>query len=149
MSKTVYTEKDIYEGMVLECVESEYDHWTFGKQYIVENGEIKDDDGDSRDTLDIIVYLNDHKNLIYDLTFKVIEPEEKQGIVQLFNYTFGLKTGDVEEISVGQGDKVIYKYLNFNKKHITIPAYNTQQAIEYLTNELDYDINDIVSMEVK
>ena len=37
----------------------------------------------------------------------------------------------------------------FNKKHITIPAYNTQQAIEYLINELDYDINDIVSMEVK
>ena len=149
MSTKVYTEEDIYEGMVLECVESRYDNWTFGKQYIVENGEIKDDDGDSRGTLDIIVYLNDHKNLIYDLTFKVVEPEEEHQVLQLFNYTFGLKTGDVETINCYLGNQQMMLKHEFNKKHITIPAYDMQQAIEYLTNKLEYDIYDIVSMEVK
>lgn len=148
MSKTVYTKEDIYEGMVLECVESKVSFWTVGKQYVVnKNLTIKDDDGYTRNATMIANRLQVGSE--FGVNFKVVEPEEENGIIQLFNYTFGIKTGDVDEISVGQGDKVIYKYLNFNEKHITIPAYNTQQAIEYLTNELDYDVNDIVSLEVK
>ena len=147
MSKKVYTEKDIYEGMVLECVYKKTDWWVIGKQYIVTRYlTLKDEDGFTHDSSSILKYLNGEAKM---LKFKLVEPEEKQKVLQLFKYTFGLKTGDVEEISLGQGDNIIYKYLNFNKKHITIPAYNTQQAIEYLTNELDYDINDIVSLEVK
>lgn len=143
MSKEVYTEKDIYEGMVLERVKSGTRWWTVGKQYVVDkNLCIYDEDGESADYGFIIDSVNDGR-------FKVIKPEEKQCILQLFKYNFGLKIGDVEEISVGQGDNLIYKYYRFDQKHITIPAYNTQQAIDYLTNELDYDINDIVSMEVK
>ena len=32
----VYTEEDIYEGMVLECVESEFKCWTVGRKYVVD-----------------------------------------------------------------------------------------------------------------
>ncbi|MEG2684450.1 MAG: hypothetical protein RR929_00160 [Erysipelotrichaceae bacterium] len=150
MNKKIYTEKDIYEGMVLECIDVEtgLDCWIVGKQYVVDKTLcIYDGDGDSRDIYAIIEYLNKPETKLAE--FKVVEPEEKQKVLQLLKYTFGLKIGDVEEISLLQGDTVIDKYLNVNKKHITIPAYNTQQAIEYLTNELDYDINDIVSLEVK
>ena len=148
MSKNLYTEKDIYEGMVLECFKSDVDHWTVGKKYIVDkNLCMYDDDLDVHNKAgDLVRYLNSD---VSHVTFKVVEPKEEHKILQLFNYYFGLKTCDVEEISLWQGDTVIDKYLNVNKKHITIPAYNTQQAIEYLTNELEYDINDIVSMEVK
>ena len=149
MSNKVYTEEDIYEGMVLECVENSSSFWTVGKRYIVDKDLcIYDDDGDSNTDSDIVAYLNS-KTRLSNLKFKVVEAEEKQKELQLLKYNFGLKTGDVEEISLWQGDTVIDQYLNVNKKHITIPAYNTQQAIEYLTSELDYDINDIVSLEVK
>ena len=149
MSNNLYTEKDIYEGMVLECVKSYVDYWTVGKQYIVDKYLcVYDEDGDSHIDSDIVEYLNSN-TVLCNFNFKVVEPEEEQKVLQLFKYTFGLKTGDVEEISLWQGDTVIDQYLNVNKKHITIPAYNTQQAIEYLTNELEYDINDIVSLEVK
>ena len=132
MSKKVYTEKDIYEGMVLECVENNTSFWTVGKQYVVDKDLcVYDNDGDCHADSDIVAYLKCN-NMLCNLKFKVVESEEKQELLQLFNYHFGLKTGDVE-----------------TKKHITIPAYNTQQAIEYLTNELEYDINDIVSLEVK
>ena len=148
MSKKIYTEKNIYEGMVLECVyKKKTDWWVIGKQYIVTRYlTLKDEDGSTHDSSSILKYLNGEETM---LKFKVVEPKEEHKILQLFNYYFGLKTGDVEEISLWQGDTVIYQYLNVNKKHITIPAYNTQQAIEYLTSELDYDINDIVSLEVK
>ena len=130
MGKKVYTEDDIYEGMVLECVYKEDDWWVIGKQYIVDkNLCIYDEANVQRDIKSIVNRLNDPDE--YIVNFKVVESEEKQELLQLFNYHFGLKTDDVE-----------------TKKHITIPAYNTQQAIEYLTNELEYDINDIVSMEV-
>ena len=36
MSKKVYTEDDIYEGMVLECVKSGARYWEVGKKYIVD-----------------------------------------------------------------------------------------------------------------
>ena len=148
MSKKAYTEDDIYEGLVLECVENNTDFWTVGKRYIVDKKLcIYDDDGDYHTVPDIVTYLNS-KTRLSNLKLKVVEPEEKQKELQLFKYTFGLKIGDVEEISLWQGDTVIDQYLNVNKKHITIPAYNTQQAIEYLTNKLEYDINDIVSLEV-
>ena len=148
MSKKVYTEDDIYEGMVLECVDCISDFWKIGKQYIVDkNLCIYDEDNEKRDITNIVNRLNNPNG--YFVNFKVVEPEEEQKVLQLFKYTFGLKIGDVEDISLWQGDTVIDKYLNVNKKHITIPAHNTQQAIEYLTNELEYDINDIVSMEVK
>lgn len=148
MSKTVYTKEDIYEGMVLECVNSEASYWIVGNRYVVdEHWCIYDEDNSKRNIIGILDLLNNPDEC--NVKFKVVEPEEPQNILQLFNYTFGLKIGDVEEISLLQGETVIDKYLNVNKKHITIPAYNTQQAIEYLTNELEYDINDIVSMEVK
>ena len=131
MSKKVYTEEDIYEGMVLECVKSGVHYWEVGKRYIVDkNLCIYDEDHLKRDIKRIVNRLNDPNE--YIVKFKVVESEGKQELLQLFNYHFGLKTGDVE-----------------TKKHITIPAYNTQQAIEYLTNELEYDVNDIVSLEVK
>lgn len=144
MSKKVYTEKDIYEGMVLECVESEASYWTVGKQYIVDNDlDILDDDEDFYWNVGEIV------DLLNDGGFKVVEPKEKHGILQLFNYTFGIKDGDVEEVKYYLGNQKHTVTHEFNKKHITVPAYNTQQAIEYLTNELDYEIKDIVSLEVK
>ena len=143
MSNKIYTEKDIYEGMVLECVKSNNYYITVGELYVIDNALCTlDDDGDVVEYDDILDLLN------YNIV-KVVEPEEEHKVLQLFKYTFGLNTGDVEEISLWQGDTVIDKYLNVNKKHITIPAYNTQQAIEYLTNELEYNINDIVSLEVK
>ena len=148
MSKKIYTEEDIYEGMVLECVENYTSFWTVGKRYIVDKDLcIYDEDNDKRNITQIVDRLNNPNEYIFN--FKVVEPEEEQKVLQLFKYTFGLKTGDVEEISLWQGDTVIDQYLNVNKKHITIPAYNTQQAIDYLTSELEYDINDIVSLEVK
>ena len=149
MSKKVYTEEDIYEGMVLECVYKESDWWVIGKQYIVDkNLCIYDEVHDKRDITSILNRLNDPNE--YLVKFKVVESEEKQELLQLFNYHFGLKTGDVETVTYGLGDDIFSNYHTADtKKHITIPAYNTQQAIEYLTNELEYDINDIVSMEVK
>ena len=129
MSKKVYTEDDIYEGMILECVGCISDIWRIGKQYIVDkNLCIYDEDNDKRDIRNIVNRLNNPNERVVIL--KVVEPEEEHQVLQLSNYYFGLKTGD-------------------NKKHITIPAYNTQQAIEYLTNELEYYVNDIVSLEVK
>ena len=142
MSKKVYTKEDIYEGMVLECVKSSNYYITVGKLYVIGNALCTlDDDG-------IVLEYDDTLDLLNSNIVKVIEPEEEHKVLQLFKYTFGLKTGDVEEVSIGQDDTLI-SFLNFNKKHITIPAYNTQQAIDYLTSELEYDINDIVSMEVK
>lgn len=149
MSKKVYTKEDIYEGMVLECVETEYHFWTVGKQYVVDKDLcIYNDDDNYRDITSILRYVNRDDSGTLSLRFKVVEHEEKHGIVQLFNYTFGIKTGNAETVTYGMGDKVISEYFRFDQKHITIPAYNTQQAIDYLTNELDYDINDIVSLEV-
>lgn len=148
MSKTVYTEEDIYEGMVLECVDCSYDCWKIGKPYIVDkNLCIHDEDNEKRDITNILNRLNNPNE--YIVKFKVVEPEEKQKELQLLKYHFGLKTGDVETINGYLGNQQIMLKHEFNKKHITIPAYNTQQAIEYLTNELEYDINDVVSMEVK
>ena len=143
MSKKVYTKEDIYEGMVLECVKSNDYYITVGKLYVIGNALCTLDD------YGVVIEYDDTLDLLNSNIVKVVESEEEQKVLQLSKYTFGLKTGDVEEISLWQGDTVIDKYLNVNKKHITIPAYNTQQAIEYLTNELEYDINDIVSMEVK
>ena len=91
MIKKVYTEKDIYEGMVLECVENNTSFWTVGKQYVVDKKLcIYDDDGDCHVDSDILVYLNEPN--IYGIKFKVIEPEEEHNVLQLFKYTFGLKT---------------------------------------------------------
>ena len=144
----MYTEDDIYEGMVLECVEDNTSFWKIGKQYIVDkNLCIYDEDNDKRNITQIVDRLNNpNENVV---NFKVVEPEEEHQVLQLFNYHFGLKTGDVETINCYLGNQQLMLKHEFNKKHITIPAYNTQQAITYLTNELDYDINDIVSLEVK
>ena len=144
----MYTEDDIYEGMVLECVEDNTSFWKIGKQYIVDkNLCIYDEDNEKRDTTQIVDRLNKpNENVV---NFKVVEPEEEHQVLQLFNYHFGLKTGDVETINCYLGNQQLMLKHEFNKKHITIPAYNTQQAIDYLTSELEYDINDIVSMEVK
>ena len=144
----MYTEDDIYEGMVLECVEDNTSFWKIGKQYIVDkNLCIYDEDNDKRNITQIVDRLNNpNENVV---NFKVVEPEEEHQVLQLFNYHFGLKTGDVETINCYLGNQQTMLKHEFNKKHITIPAYNTQQAIDYLTSELEYDINDIVSMEVK
>ena len=74
----MYTEDDIYEGMVLECVENNTSFWTVGKQYIVDkNLCVYDDDGDCHVDSDIVAYLN--STTVYcTLNFKVVEPEEEQ-----------------------------------------------------------------------
>ena len=148
MSKKIYTEEDIYEGMVLKCVDTENDWWVIGKQYVVDkNLCVYDEDNEKRDITQIVDILNNpNENIV---NFKVVEPEEEHQVLQLFNYHFGLKTGDVETINCYLGNQQMMLKHEFNKKHITIPAYNTQQAIEYLTNELEYYVNDIVSLEVK
>lgn len=75
--KKVYTEKDIYEGMVLECVENNTSFWTVGKQYIVDkNLFIYDDDGDAHVDSDITSYLNS-TTILCNVKFKLIEPEEQ------------------------------------------------------------------------
>ena len=130
MSKKVYTEKDIYEGMVLECVENNTSFWTVGKQYVVDKDLcVYDNDGDCHADSDIVAYLKCN-NMLCNLKFKVVESEEKQELLQLFNYHFGLKTGNAETVTYGIRDKVISGYFRFDQKHITIPAYNTQQAID-------------------
>ena len=76
--KKVYTEEDIYEGMVLECVENNTNFWTVGKQYIVDNNLcVYDDDGDCHVDSDIVAYLNS-TTVFCILNFKVVEPEEEQ-----------------------------------------------------------------------
>lgn len=83
MSEKMYTEKDIYEGMVLECYNSEHglDYWTDSKRYIVdEHLSIYDDEHDYRDVYDILNYLNNPEtNLV---TFKVVEPEESKYVAE-------------------------------------------------------------------
>ena len=67
----VYTEEDIYEGMVLECVENNTPFWTVGKQYIVDNKLcIYDDDNWYWIVGKIVNFLNNDD-------FKVLEPEEQ------------------------------------------------------------------------
>ena len=91
MSKKVYTEKDIYEGMVLECVDNEYDWWVSGKQYIVDkNLCIYDEDHTQRDIKSIVNRLNDPNE--YIAKFKVVESEEKEAwdnAVELFKERYG------------------------------------------------------------
>lgn len=76
--KNMYTEKDIYEGMVLECVYTTVHWFTLGEKYIVnENLTIKDDNvmGDRWLASEIVDILN---NNITEVIFKVVEPEEEQ-----------------------------------------------------------------------
>ncbi|MEG2684445.1 MAG: hypothetical protein RR929_00135 [Erysipelotrichaceae bacterium] len=78
--KKEYTEEDIYEGMVLECVENNTSFWTVGKQYLVDkNLFIYDGDGDAHVDSDIASYLNS-TTVFCTLNFKVVEPEEEQVI---------------------------------------------------------------------
>ena len=73
----VYTEDDIYEGMVLECVKSGAHYWEVGKKYIVDkNLCIYDEDNDKRDIRNIVNRLNNPNE--YFVNFKVVEPEEEQ-----------------------------------------------------------------------
>ena len=75
--KNVYTEKDIYEGMVLECVENNTSFWTVGKHYIVDkNLCVYDDDGDCHVDSDIASYLKDSTGYFH-LKFKVVESNVK------------------------------------------------------------------------
>ena len=75
MSKKAYTEDDIYEGMILECVENNTSFWTVGKQYVVDKKLcIYDDDGDSYTDSDIVAYLKD-TSIVCNLKFKVLEIE--------------------------------------------------------------------------
>ena len=74
----VYTEKDIYEGMVLECVYKENDtfFWKIGKQYIVDkNLCIYDEGNEKRDITQIVDRLNNPNEHV--VNFKVVEPEEQ------------------------------------------------------------------------
>lgn len=72
-----YTKEDIYEGMVLECVENNTSFWTVGKQYVVDKKLcVYDDDGDAHVDSDIASYLNS-STVFCTLKFKVVEPEEE------------------------------------------------------------------------
>ena len=97
MSKKVYTKEDIYEGMVLECVDYISDFWKIGKQYIVDKYLcVYDENNEKRDITQIVDRLNYSNE--YGSIFKVVEPEEEHQVLQLFNYHFGLKTGDVLDL---------------------------------------------------
>lgn len=75
--KKIYTEEDIYEGMVLECVYTTVHWFTLGEKYIVnENLTIKDDNvmGDRWLASEIVDILN---NNITEVMFKVVQPEEQ------------------------------------------------------------------------
>ena len=74
--KNLYAEKDIYEGMVLECVKSDAHYWTVGKKYIVDKHlRIYDEDHLKRDIKNIVNRLNNPNE--YIVNFKVVEPEEE------------------------------------------------------------------------
>ena len=69
----VYTEKDIYEGMVLECVDCITSIWRIGKQYVVDkNLCVYDEDNEKRDITQIVNRLNNPNERV--LKFKVVEP---------------------------------------------------------------------------
>ena len=75
----VYTEEDIYEGMVLECVKSTIWYFTVGNRYIIDEDLcIYSASDEGRELVDILDYLNNpHCNIV---NFKVVEPEEVQVI---------------------------------------------------------------------
>ena len=73
-----YTEKDIYEGMVLECVYSTVTYFSKGSLYKVSSYyNIRDNDDDIHGIHDIVDFLN--KEYGY-CVLKVVEPEEEQVI---------------------------------------------------------------------
>ena len=75
MSKKVYTEKDIYEGMVLECVYSTVTYFSKGSLYKVSSYyNIRDNDDDIHGIHDIVDFLN--KEYEY-CVLKVVELEEQ------------------------------------------------------------------------
>ena len=75
MSKKVYTEKDIYEGMVLECVYSTVTYFSKGSLYKVSSYyNIRDNDDDIHGIHDIVDFLN--KEYEY-CVLKVVEHEEE------------------------------------------------------------------------
>ena len=74
--KNLYVEKDIYEGMVLECVKSDDHYWSVGKKYIVDKHlRIYDEDHVKRDIKNIVNRLNNPNE--YIVNFKVVEHEEE------------------------------------------------------------------------
>lgn len=73
--KKVYTEEDIYEGMVLECVYSTVTYFSKGSLYKVSSYyNIRDNDDDIHGLYDIVDFLN--KEYEY-CVLKVVEPEEQ------------------------------------------------------------------------
>lgn len=78
--KKVYTEDDLYGGMVLECVYRVSAWWTIGQKYVITKKlELLDDDGDNHDTRSVLEYLNDDNHI---LKFKVVEPEESKYVAE-------------------------------------------------------------------
>lgn len=71
----MYTEEDIYEGMVLECVYSTVTYFSKGSLYKVSSYyNIRDNDDDIHGLYDIVDFLN--KEYEY-CVLKVVEPEEE------------------------------------------------------------------------
>ena len=90
-----YTKEDIYEGMVLECVKSDVDYWTVGKQYIVDKHlAIQDDDLDVHwHAGGIVLYLNSYE---LDAAFKVLEPKKSNYIAEEYVSMPRLKGANIE-----------------------------------------------------
>ena len=138
----VYTEDDIYEGMVLECVENNTSFWTVGKQYIVDkNLCIYDDDGDSHTDSDIVAYLKGN-NILCNLKFKVVEHEEETVIDDKLTHLHSVViTVPKKDAS---GSYVNYNWLltNILSEKCTINLsksdrlFNVDESVEYINIEV-------------
>lgn len=139
--KKVYTEEDIYEGMVLECVEAEFKYWTVGRKYVVDEYlYIYDNEGDCRDECDILDYLNDpHSNSV---NFKVVEPEEEQVIDDKLTHLHSVVITVPKKDASGSYVNYNWVLTNILSEKCTINLsksdrlFNVDESVEYINIEV-------------
>ena len=132
--KKVYTKEDIYEGMVLECFKSDVDHWTVGKQYIVDKDLcIYDDDLDVRwNACEKVLYLN---NDVSYVTFEVVEPKKSNYLAEEYVSMPRLKGANIEA-PVMSSNQLVDNNMVVDQEHYT---NNDIQPIEIMKANFTID----------
>lgn len=146
-----YTVDDIYDGMILICESSQYPHWTEGKEYIVEDGIIKDNYGENRDVVDIVKYLNGTMFTLHRLEFKVKNTtlNDEINIDAPNYYTGGIETKDYirsHDLNFNRGSAVKYA-TRAGKKDKDKEIEDLKKAINFLQFEIDYLENGIANID--
>lgn len=141
--KYKFERSDIIDGMILVCTKSNYPHWTVGKEYEVNDGEMVDDDGDHRDIQQIVDYLNKENVNLFNLKFELESVSYKFEPIDIDApnyYTGGIETKDYirsHDLNFNRGSAVKYA-TRAGKKDKDKEIEDLKKAINFLQFEIDY-----------